>query len=565
MEEQNIIERLVRYCNDILDGKILAGKKHKSAIRRFLRDLERSQTDDYPYHFDLETVDDFYEWSKLFKHRKGVLAGQTIEINDYQLFICANIFGWKHKKTGYRRFSESYIQMARKQAKSQLLALIGSYECFINHEQGQSETYCAANSRDQAKLVYEEILFQIKNCELLQGKFSDSYHRITHLKSGSIIRALSTDTTSLDGLNPTLSILDEIHEMKDSSLYDVLSSGSVRPNAHICSITTAGFSLSGIAYQKYKFVSDLLDEENPIENENFFAFVCEQDPEDKWDDPTTWVKSNPILTSYPEFMDFLLKRFQIASQQPDAKRSFLVKNLNRWIEDKKSGFIPLSKWNECADKTLKLSDFKGKHCIVGVDLSTKYDITSVSFIFEENGEMIIFNHSFIPKDTMEEKIASDGVRYDLWEEDGWLTTIEGSVIDQTIIENYIHNTEQEHGFFIKEIGSDPWNSAQFLVNMDSKGYVVVEIRQIMSVLAPPTKIIKERVYAKTLKHDGNPLLAWSVGNAIQKNDHAGNYTLDKSKSTNRIDPIVSVVIGSVRFASLSNDLSESILSDDWGF
>lgn len=203
-----LAERLLNYAYSIVDGEIIASKKHKQACQRFLDDLDKIPNDEYPYYFDGVLLEDFYEWTSMFKHTKGILANQHIELTDFQLFLVANIFCWKQKSNGFRRFS--YIQLARKNAKSQLLALIASYMAFLSDE--QEEIYIGATNREQSGIVNDEIKSQIAVVDVLKGKYKDSYGKITHIKSGSIIQPLSKEAKRTgDGKNPSVAIIDEYH------------------------------------------------------------------------------------------------------------------------------------------------------------------------------------------------------------------------------------------------------------------------------------------------------------------------------------------------------------------
>ena len=234
----------------MLDGKIIVCKKHKQAVKRFVNDLNQVENEDYSYYFDGNTLIDFYEWCKLFKHTKGVLANQPIELTDFQLFIVANIFCWKKKSNDLRRFRYVYIQLARKNAKSQLLSLISSYIAFLSDE--QEEIYICGNSREQSKIVYDEILSQIKGAELFKGKYKDSYGKITHVRSGSIIQPLSKEARrSGDGKNVSLAVIDEFHSHITDEIYEVMKSGMVaRKQPLMVIISTAGFDLSSPCYHR---------------------------------------------------------------------------------------------------------------------------------------------------------------------------------------------------------------------------------------------------------------------------------------------------------------------------
>jgi len=548
----NLVERIYDYACDVVDGKIIACQKHIQACQRFLDDVEKIQYDDYPYEFDTDELYKFYKWARMFKHTKGVLAGQPIELTDFQLFVAANIFCWKRKDNGLRRFRKAYIQLARKNAKSQLLALITSYSCFLSNE--QEECYIAGWGREQSSIVYNEILSQIQACELLKGKYKDSYGRITHIKSGSVIQPLSKEARKTgDGKNPSIAVIDEFHVHETSEIYDVLISGMVaRKNPLIVIITTAGFNLSSPCFTEYQYVSQILDSHSPIENEEYFVMICELDKGDDIKDERNWIKANPIVATYEEGMNFLRSELKAALDVPEKKRNFLTKNMNIWVDMKENGYMDMSKWAACGQDDFDFSILEGLECTVGVDLSSKIDLTSVDFEFKKDGKYIILSHSFMPEDTLSQKRRTDKVPYDLWFEQGWITTTPGAVVDYNFIKSYIKNFEQRYKVKIREICADPWNATQFMQDMEAEGYTVVEIRQGIQTLGGATKDFREQVYQGNVIHNNNPVLTWAISNAVTRQDANENIMLDKSKSSERIDPIAAAINAHVR-AMLRND------------
>jgi len=548
----NLVERIYDYACDVVDGKIIACQKHIQACQRFLDDVEKIQYDDYPYEFDTDELYKFYKWARMFKHTKGVLAGQPIELTDLQLFVTANIFCWKRKDNGLRRFRKAYIQLARKNAKSQLLALITSYSCFLSNE--QEECYIAGWGREQSSIVYNEILSQIQACELLKGKYKDSYGRITHIKSGSVIQPLSKEARKTgDGKNPSIAVIDEFHVHETSEIYDVLISGMVaRKNPLIVIITTAGFNLSSPCFTEYQYVSQILDSHSPIENEEYFVMICELDKGDDIKDERNWIKANPIVATYEEGMNFLRSELKAALDVPEKKRNFLTKNMNIWVDMKENGYMDMSKWAACGQDDFDFSILEGLECTVGVDLSSKIDLTSVDFEFKKDGKYIILSHSFMPEDTLSQKRRTDKVPYDLWFEQGWITTTPGAVVDYNFIKSYIKNFEQRYKVKIREICADPWNATQFMQDMEAEGYTVVEIRQGIQTLGGATKDFREQVYQGNVIHNNNPVLTWAISNAVTRQDANENIMLDKSKSSERIDPIAAAINAHVR-AMLRND------------
>jgi phage terminase large subunit-like protein len=539
---------MIDYCHDVLSGEIIACQKHKWACQRFLRDIEREGTDEFPYIFDEEKALRFLKWMTLFKHTKGKLAGQHIEPHPIQIFVFGNIYGWVHKDTGLRRFKKGYWQVARKNAKSQSLACVGSYEAFAFGE-NMSEVYIGATKTEQSKIVWNEIKAQIQGCDFLKGKYKIAYGKIEHLKSGSFIAALSKDAGKTgDGLNVQCGIIDEYHAHPTSEIYDVLVSGAgARPQPLMMIITTAGFNLQHPCYSvEYQYVSKILDPNNPIENDEYFVMINELDKDDDIKDEENWEKANPILCSYEEGVNFLRGELKAALDVPEKMRNFLTKNMNIWVDMKDNGYMDMSKWADCG-QDFDFSTLEGMECTVGVDLSAKIDLTSVGFEFKlDNGKYVVLSHSFMPEDTLNQKRRTDKVPYDLWVKQGWITTTPGAVVDYNFIKSYIKQFEQQYNVKIREICADPWNATQFMQDMEAEGYTVVEIRQGIQTLGGATKDFREQVYQGNVIHNNNPVLTWALSNAVTRQDANENIMLDKSKSTERIDPIAAVINAHVR-------------------
>lgn len=538
----DIKRELNKYAVDVLKGNVVASQAHKWACERFLNDVEREGTQDFPYIFDNNKAFRFFTWVGMFKHTKGTLAGQKIELVPIQRFITGNVYGWVHKDTGLRRFNKMYFQVGRKNAKSQLLSVIGSYELMAFGE-SSSEVYVGATKKDQAKIVFDEMHQQLKGATELSGKWKFSYGKVTHPKSGSVMVPLSKDSGKTgDGLNVQLGIVDEYHAHPTSEIYDVLVSGSgARTQPLMAIITTAGFNLNHPCFNvEYKYTKQILDPNNPVENDNYFVMVCELDKDDDIQDPRNWVKANPILASYESGMQYLEAELKVALDVREKMRNFMTKNMNVWVDDKEQVLIPLSKWRE---NVKPMPDFRGREVYVGVDLSKKIDLTAVSWVFPmEDGYFYVKTHGFLPENTLSEKRQTDKVPYDLWIDMGHLTATDGDIINYNYIQTYIQRTAQQNGWVIKEICYDPWSATQFALELETEGFTIVEVPQNIKRMSEPTKGFRDKVFEGLVLHEDNPLLNWCVGNAIAKIDHNENIMLDKSKSSNRIDPLVATVI-----------------------
>lgn len=406
----SLLEELIQYSNGVISGEIIACQKHKWTCQRFLNDIDKQGTEGFPFVFVEAKARRFLDWMRLFKHRKGVLKGKYIEPHIIQKFVFGNIYGWVHKDTGYRRFNKAYWQVGRKNAKSQSLSCVASYESMAFGE-GMSEVYCTATKRKQARIVWEETEAMLQGCQELKGKFKVAYGQIVHLKTGSIVEALSKeDGKKGDGYNPQCGIIDEYHAHPTSEMYDILDSGMVaRPQPLLMVITTAGFDLSNPCYSvEYKLVSHILDPDNPYENDNYFVMINELDKDDDVKEEKNWWKANPIVCSYAEGLDSIRKRLQLALEAPEKMRDFLTKTSNVWVQMRESGFMDLSKWAKCSQE-FGLEKFKDREGIAGVDLSATLDLTSVGFEFKIEGKYYVFSHSFMPEERLKEKLSMDKV------------------------------------------------------------------------------------------------------------------------------------------------------------
>lgn len=556
-------KKLIEYSESVLNGDIVACQKHKWACHRFLFDLEREGTEEFPFVFDEERGQHFLDWMRLFKHRIGVLAGQRIKPHIIQKFVFGNIYGWIHKDTNLRRFNKGYWQVGRKNAKSQSLGCVASYEASAFGEP-YAEVYTAGVKKEQSRLVWNETLEMIMNNPDLRDRFKAAYGVITHLNSGSTITPMSRDDRKDgDGSSPQCGIIDEYHAHDTSEFYDILDSGmGARLQPLLMIITTAGFDLNKPCYRvEYRYVSRILDPDDPVDNERYFVMINELDKDDDIKDPKNWEKANPILCSYKEGREYIESQLRVALDVPERMRTFITKNMNVWIDAKEGGYMEMNRWKKGVTDRF---DLKRYPVWVGMDLSTTTDLTSLGFVYKlENGKYVVEQHSFMPEDRLQERMNTDNVPFDLWREQGHLTTTPGSVVDYSFVEQYLIDLLEE-GYKIQEINYDKWNASHLSQRLENHGFTVVEIPQSIRQLSAPTKEFRREVYGGNVLHFDDPLLSWAISNAVQRQDAQENIMLDKARSTERIDPI-SAVINAFSRASVTEarDLSGHFL-ENWG-
>lgn len=571
-----LTDELIQYSKDCIADTRHVCQKHRWACERFLKDLKKSGTKEFPYIFDEEKALRFFEWAALHKHTKGVLAGEPIEFTPIQRFIFGNVYGWIHQETGLRRFRKAYWQVARKNAKSQSLAIVGDYELMALGEP-MSEVYIGATKSMQAKIIYNEVVAMLKRCPLLKDKWHESYGVIRHPKSDSILRALSKDDGKTgDGLNPQCGLIDEYHAHPTDEILEVINTGMVaRRQPLLFIITTAGTNFGGPCYRvEYPLVEKILDPSLDFDVADYFCMVNELDRDqegnliDDVKDEECWVKANPIAATYPEGLSNIRSKLASALESPEKMESFLTKNMNLWVNQSAMSYMDMAKWKERGAITEIPVDTYGRSAYVGIDLSKRIDLTAAGIILPIDVDCtvkyVVRAHGFIPEDTVAVHEKTDKVPYRAWAKAGYLTITPGDVVDYRFIEAWIHETTDDLGVNVKELCYDPYNATHFAQDFDAQGITTVEVRQGMRTLSEPTKAFREEAYRGNILHEPNPLLDWAISNAVTKRDHNENIILDKEKSTNRIDPIAAVINAFSRArVTAEEDMSDYVLSDDF--
>lgn len=546
---EGLLSRMKKYCAAVLDGEEIACQKHKWACMRFLRDLESQEQENFLYRFDFERGQRFLDFMQLFEHTKGPLSGKKKIPEPIEEFIFGNIYGWVNKKTKYRRFRNGYWQVARKNAKSQDLAIVALYE-MAGMGESASEVYIAATKKEQTKYVFEEAERIYKRCDFLKDKFTVKYGTMHHEKSDSTFtRMTEEDKKKGDGGNPQCGIIDEYHAHETDEFYNILTSGmKTRVQPLLLIITTAGFNLDFPCYKdEYEYISKILNPDTEVYNERYFAMVNELDKDiegeliDDINDKKAWEKANPILRKSAEGMEALESELLVAKDKPEKMRDFLTKSMNVWVSMPEAGYMDMAKWKRCACVG-PMPSFSGKSCIIGMDLSAKIDLTSICFEFLQGDDYYIFSHSFMPEDTINERRNMDRVPYDTWVRDGWLTAIPGAVVDYRVVKNYMLDRVKNENWDIEEICLDPWGTLQLATDLQDEGLTVVEVVQGIKTLSEPTKDFRAMVYLKRVIHENNPVFNYALGNCIiDKVDRNENIILNKKKSRSRIDPVASAI------------------------
>lgn len=543
------LEEIMEYAQDCISGKIPAGTKHIWACQRLLRDVERIGQDDFPYIWDEERAEKIVTWFSLLRHSKGELAGTPIHLTAWQKFRECQLYGWRHKESGRKRFHQSFTEVGRKNAKSQLEAGEALNEISEQATRNNEvyEVYTAGVKRDQSKIVFTECDLMTRGT-LIRPLFRFKRDEIVHVKTGSFIKALSKeDGKKGDGTNPAVLIIDEYHQHPDTDFYD-LGLGSNVKDKMLTIITTAGKDLTYPCYtQEYAYCSKILNPDIDVWNDSYFVDICEADKEDDPGELTTWQKANPIRAFYPAGIDMISSAYEIARQMPEKMIAFQTKVLNIWVSARKCGYMDMQKWKACEVSEFPVS-LEGRPVYIGFDMSSKIDLTSIAFIvpyesetYDESGKKIVkyllWSHSFIPTyEALREHVLRDKAPYDAWKEQGFLTVTDTPIVHQGAVMQYVRKETEKYKLDVRCLCFDPANASKLMMDLSAEGYTVEEVYQSHRSLNESTCGFREQVYEQNVLYLPNPVLTYAMSNAVTR-VNVGLIKIDKDAATQRVDPV----------------------------
>lgn len=556
-----------RYAQEVVDGLRTVCKMEYLACQRHLRDLERQGTEEFPYVFDETRADRIFDWFENYcYHVRGAFAGQLIQLLPFQYFDLGCVFGWVHMETGKRRFSTSFNMRARGNVKSTEMsgialygmcadAIYPPYKPELAKFEQMPEVECAAVDREQAKRVWGDARVMGEYSEAILKYLTIKKTYITSKTRGGWLRPLSKDTKNKDSGAPCIVIVDEYHAHPNSEIVDVLQSGfGKRYQSLLFYISTAGKdAINNPCKKEYDNACKILTED--IVDESYFAMIRELDAEDDPQNPSCWVKANPILQHETEYsvtlLDQIKKEFNLAygSSDPDKIREFLTKRCDLWQQDSEEKYLSseqLAVWKELAVPIKTFQQLiKGQEHIAGYDLSKKIDLTAYAGCCTlPDGRIAVWAHGFIPEDSVAIHEKKDHVPYRAWTRDGWVSATPGAVVDYDLMSEYVNQKAAEIGRKPKEDCFDPYNATYYMIKLaEESGRTPVEVRQNTFTLSEPTNWLRELIVSRKVVHDGSPLLTWALGNAYAYTDGNGNIKLSKKNKddTQRIDPAAALI------------------------
>lgn len=518
------MEQAKAYAEKVISGEIVAGQLVRNACERFLRDLNSWQ-------FEQSNVEHAVAFIQELEHTTGEHAGRKFILEPWQYFIVANLFGFVNDD-GTRRFTRAYIEVPRKNGKSTFSSALMLYGLLADGEPA-AQVYSAATKLDQAMMVFGESVRVCQNTDWLQGEVvvNNSVNNRRILYGQNLYKPLEWNPNKQDGLNTHFACIDEYHAHPSDDLYNVIrNSMGARRQPLLFTITTAGFNRESPCYRHRQYCANVLN--GAVEDDGLFTIIYSLDAGDDWTDSANWAKANPNygVSVYPRQLQQALNE---AREFVHKEVEFKTKLLNVWTDTAQT-WISDSDWAECEQQISLL----GEQCYGGLDLASTSDFCAFSLWFPEHNAVKTWY--YLPEAAIKKRTDNVGQSYKQWVRDGYIIVTDGNVTDYAFIKRHIMELAEDYE--IQDISFDRFNASQLVIELQNEGLPMFPFGQGFASMSAPTKELERKVMNRDLIHDGNPVTRWMLGNVLLQYDPAGNVKVNKAKSGDKVDGVVSIIM-----------------------
>lgn len=531
---------LERYCTDIVDGRIVACNKMKQISEILLNRLYNPGE----YHFDHEEAERHIRFIETFCKQPSGKIGQPLKLELFQKARLEAVFGFVDDN-GTRQTNEVLIIEGRKNGKTSECAAV-EIDMLLNAREGAPQIYNVATTRDQALLGFNAAHKMIQQSPALSKHIRKRVNDLYFPPNFGFIKALASNTNSMDGLDTFCAIVDELSAIASRDTYDLIkqSMGARKTGPLLFQITTNGFRHGGSLFDaQYEYAANILN--GTVKNERFLPFIYELDSVDEWDDPEAWIKANPGLGTIKS-CEYLAEMVQKAKDDPSFKPTVLVKDFNM-PQTAETSWLRYEELNNETKAADILGDYKFDYCIGGFDAADSVDICAAKAICKRPGDDHVYVRSmyWLPQEVIARQEAKgdrrerDGVPYSLWIKQGLMRTTPGNKVDKRAVLEWFKELRDVDDLYTLFIGYDPWHVSDELLaefRAEFGQLSMVPVRQGVLTLSEPMKSLGADFRSGLIIYDNNPIDKWCLMNTEIKTDVNGNIQPTKGRTqTNRID------------------------------
>ena len=529
---------IAKYYDAIKSGKIVAGEKIKKVYAQLAKDSKKKRGQ---YLFDIKRASRVIYFVETFCRQSKGDMGKPIKLELFQKAALQAIFGFVDKE-GRRKYNEVLWIMARKNGKSCLLSAIGLY-MMLGDKEGGAEVDCVASKKDQAKIVFDEARNMVSQSPYLARYIKKRRTDMYSPYNFGVFQPLSSDSNTLDGLNPHCGIIDELHSIKDRNIYDVVKQGmSARKQPMLFQITTSGMNRNTIYDAQYEYAEKVLN--GDVSDEHFLALIYELDSSKEWTDPKMWVKANPGLGTIKSTKT-LTENVEKAKNDLAFRPTVLTKDFNL----KNVSADTWLTWEQLDnEETFEMSDIENTYALGGCDLSATTDLTCATLLIRKRNDekLYVLQHYFLPQERIE-KLEATTIKeapYKTWADRGLMTLCQGSMVNYSDVTAWFQKMRDDYRIDMWRCGYDRalagyWAEEMCSVFGDS---VMEKVVQGPITWTAPMKELGAMLSDKMINYNNNPMLKWCLSNTgVKSTGTVEAIQPVKIQQNRRIDGMVSLL------------------------
>ena len=575
MQAKHYADRVKKYAQKVVDGKIIIGDDAVNACKRFLKDLKRKDLE-----YRTKQPDAAISLMEgLFVHRKGEaldgspLLGHPFKLDDWEIFIVYNLLGFWYTGTEERRYKEALIMTGRKNGKTSFIGSLSFAVAIIQRHSG-STIYVVAAALKQALESFQFIIFSLKykgiidDFEVKDNSFEHSI-KYEFMKNGRPdgtieIQIMASNPDAQDSFNCNFAIADEVAAYKKASQYNRFKEAQAAyTNRLMIGITTAGDNMNSFGYERMEYACKVA--RGTVKDDSFFSFVCRADQNQKgYVDFTSEIqhrKANPSFGVTIRPKDIMNDALQ-AQNSPRLRKDFLSRRLNIYTAAYKAWFDV----DECRASdnqyhwTLEELAKSGVSWYGGADLSRMYDLTAAALYGQYQGVDVVITHAFFPVTQAATKAEEDNIPLYGWQDDGWLTMCGQATINISDIVNWFVEM-RNMGFNIRCVGHDrKFAGEEYFPEMQKAGFYIEDQPQYYYLKSQGFRHIEKAIKDGKFYYLHSEAYEYCISNvsAIEKTDDAVKY--DKIQPEQRIDLFDASVFACVKYL---NQAEKEKQAADW--
>ena len=549
---------LEEYWSLIERREVVVGYWIREAIRNLVDDLE-----DPEFRYDTTEAHKRIRFMEtMCLQSKAPYYMKPLSLMPWQKAFWEAVYSFKMSDSGFRRFTEGLLEIARKNGKSTAFAADGNCDLFCGD--GGSDICCASNDDRQARLIWAEIAGMRSRLDPKKTITGQNLVEIRNYIRNITVFRLSSKTQNKDGFNISKTYLDESHDIDEENGQSEIAEAcwrgmSSKDEPLFLNCTTQGFNRDCYLDHKISYAKKVISKE--IDDPHFIAFLYEQDSEQEvWQDERSWEKSNPSIRYGVKKIAKLRRDVEAAKYDKATRIHLLTKDFNIPQTNAQSWLMledfdyPQDAWDP--------DDLRGSFYLGAVDLAATTDLANAKALILCPGEKTryILSHYFIPESKLE--AADDreaGADYKEWARQGYITISEGNDVDIAGVADWFYRLFKDYGMKPYKIGYDQRYAKVFLDRCEEYGFDTEMLAQGRH-LSNAMKLTEADLKSKLINYNRNPVDRWCLSNCCCEVDNVGQIQPVKPAGLNsrRIDGAVTLIMATEVLRRFRSDYNKLI-------